>query len=516
MNIKSVGKALVRRKKIEGGMTSTKLQRCLNTLDLTALGIGSTLGLGMYVLAGQVASTISGPSVILSFFFAAVASVFAGLCYAEFGALVPRAGSAYVYSYVTVGELIAFVIGWNLILEYVIGTASVARGYSGYIDSIIGGTIQKHLQQWMPMSIHGFAEYPDFLAFGITLLLTIMLAVGVKESTRFNSIFTCINLWVVLYVVICGAFKADFHNWNLSSKEVPPNAGSGGFMPWGFSGMMQGAATCFYSFIGFDVIATTGEEVKNPQKAIPISIVVSLTCIFLAYFGISAVQTLMWPYYDQNEPAPLPHVFQLVGWPVAKWIISVGALAGLSTSLLGAMFPLPRVLYAMASDGLIYRCLADVHPRFKTPLLATIISGVFAGGMAAIFNVKELADMMSIGTLLAYTLVATSPKSEHSPIFSLVFWIVILDILLIVLETELFNLNSYAIGGVSCPLMIIIILTLALNRQPRNQRQVSFQVPWVPFIPFLSIIINTYLMLKLSSLTWIRFAVWMALGKINF
>lgn len=282
-------------------------------------------------------------------------------------------------------------------------------GYSGYIDSLFNGTIATHFREWMPMNIPGFSEYPDFLAFSITLLLTIMLAVGVKESTRFNSIFTCLNLLVVLYVIICGSFKADFHNWNLGKEDgLPPSAGAGGFMPFGFGGMMAGAATCFYGFIGFDVIATTGEEVKNPQKAIPISIVFSLLFIFLAYFGVSAVQTLMWPYWDQNNDAPLPYVFAMVGWPVAKWIVSIGALAGLSTSLLGAMFPLPRVLYAMATDGVIFRMLAEIHPRYKTPLLATIVSGVFAGGMAAIFNVTELADMMSIGTLLAYSLVAVS------------------------------------------------------------------------------------------------------------
>ncbi|CAG2116716.1 unnamed protein product, partial [Medioppia subpectinata] len=372
----------------------------------------------------------------------AVASVFAGLCYAEFGARVPKAGSAYVYSYVTVGELMAFIIGWNLVLEYVIGTASVARGYSLYIDSLVNGTIQHHFREWMPMDVtglsaypdflafgitlllkHHFREwmpmdvtglsaYPDFLAFGITLLLTVMLSIGVKESTRFNSIFTALNLLVVLFIVIAGSFKANIDNWTIPAKDVPVGHGSGGFMPYGFSGMMAGAATCFYGFIGFDVIATTGEEARNPQRSIPIGIVLSLLFVFLAYFGVSAIQTLMMPYFLQTEEltsgAPLPYVFEHAGWPVAKWIISIGALTGLSTSLLGAMFPLPRVLYSMASDGVIFRFLATVHPKFKTPLLATGISGVFAGGMAAMFDVKELADMMSIGTLLAYTLVAIS------------------------------------------------------------------------------------------------------------
>lgn len=238
-----------------------------------------------------------------------------------------------------------------------------------------------------------------------------MLTVGVKESTRFNSIFTGINLLVVIFVVIAGSFHIDWHNWNITQSELDNytisinstevDVGTGGFFPFGFSGMMSGAATCFYGFIGFDVIASTGEEAKNPQKSIPISIVLSLLFVFLAYFGVSGVQTLMMPYYLQTETitkgAPLPYVFEHVGWPLAKWIISVGALTGLSTSLLGAMFPLPRVLYSMATDGVIFRFLAKINKRTKTPIVATIISGVFAGGMAAVFDVKELADMMSIG-----------------------------------------------------------------------------------------------------------------------
>ena len=411
-----------RKKQMEETPPESRLNRCLTTFDLTTLGIGSTLGLGIYVLSGEVAASKAGPSIILSFLVAAIASIFAGLCYAEFGARVPKAGSAYIYSYITVGEFMAFIIGWNLVLEYLIGTASVARGYSGYIDQLVkesGWSFAEAFRSAMPMNVAHLSPYPDFLAFSLCILLSIMLAIGVKESTRFNSIFTILNITVVVYVVVVGVFAINTHYWALTYDEVPhevatkenpraKNGGNGGFFPFGVSGMMSGAATCFYGFVGFDAIATTAEEAKNPQKSIPIAITLSLLIVFLAYFSISAIQTLIYPYWDQYNDAPLPYIFQNVGYPVARWTTAVGALFGLSTSLLGAMFPLPRILYAMASDGLIYRFLANVHPRFKTPVLATLLSGLAAAFLSALFDIKQLADMMSIGTLMAYSLVATS------------------------------------------------------------------------------------------------------------
>jgi cationic amino acid transporter 3 len=285
------------------------------------------------------------------------------------------------------------------------------------VDELFGQNIRRTLTKYLPMQNDTslVSTYPDLFAFAITVCLAVMLALGVRESTRFNSIFTAINLTVVAAVVALGAGYINVHNWQLTASEVanatagwPTQHGTGGFAPFGFSGIMAGAATCFYAFIGFDVIATTGEEVRRPQRAIPIAIVVSLALVFVAYFAVSCVQTLLWPYYDQARPAPLPYVFEQAGMPWARYAITLGALAGLSTSLLGAMFPLPRILYAMATDGLLFASLASVSDRWKTPALATIVSGVFAGLMALLFNIDELADMMSIGTLLAYTLVALS------------------------------------------------------------------------------------------------------------
>lgn len=246
-------------------LSRTELSRCLSIFDLTALGIGSTLGAGIYVLAGEVARSIAGPSIVISFFIAAVASILSGLCYAEFGARVPKAGSAYVYSYVTVGELCAFVIGWNLFLEYVIGASSVARAWSEYFDSVLNSRIRNYtLTNIGEMHASGLSRYPDFFAFVLVLMVTFILGIGVKNSSRFNNIFTGINLLVIAFITCVGLYFAKGENWTRD------------FAPFGISGIFSGAATCFYAFVGFDVIATTGEEARNPSRAIPISIVLAL------------------------------------------------------------------------------------------------------------------------------------------------------------------------------------------------------------------------------------------------
>jgi cationic amino acid transport permease len=409
---------LTRRKIVKDeDLQKTDLARCLTTLDLTALGVGSTLGAGAYVIAGQVAKSEAGPAVVISFLIAAVASVLAGLCYAEFGARVPKAGSAYVYTYVSVGEVLAFIIGWNLILEYVIGAASVARTASGYVDDLIGDILVPWFNHTMPMNVPTLAPYFDLLALGITLLLTIVLAVGVKESVMFTKVFTGLNLVILLYIIIAGAFKDDPNNWAIPPENVTqaigvcsPNGGcgKGGFAPYGIAGITKGAATCFFAFVGFDAIATTGEEAKNPQKAIPLATVLSLGIVFVIYFGISLTITMMAPYFMLDSQAPFAAVFASVGWNVSKYIVSVGAICALTTSLLGSMFPLPRVVLAMARDGLVFKVFARVNARFKTPIIATLITGSLAAVMAALFDTHALVEMMSIGTLLAYTLVSLS------------------------------------------------------------------------------------------------------------
>ncbi|KZC08862.1 putative cationic amino acid transporter, partial [Dufourea novaeangliae] len=371
------------------------LQKCLTTLDLTSLGVGSCVGTGMYLVAGMVARSVAGPGVVISFIIAAIASIFSGACYAEFGVRVPHTtGSAYMYSYVTVGELIAFIIGWNMVLEYLIGTSACACALSACLDALSEGAVSSAIANSVGTI---FGRPPDFLAFVITILMMLLMAAGVKKSLVFNNVLNAINLSVWVFIMAAGMFYVNGSNW--SEHE--------GFRPYGWSGVFTGAATCFYAFIGFDIIATTGEEATNPKRSIPLAIVSSLIIILIAYVTSSMVLTLIVPYDEIDQDSALVEMFGQVGAYKCKYIVAVGALAGLTVSMFGSMFPMPRIVYAMAQDGLIFRSLSQVWPTTGTPALATLTSGVCAAMAALLIQLEVLVEMMSIGTLLAYTLVST-------------------------------------------------------------------------------------------------------------
>lgn len=384
-----------------------------------------------------------------------------------------------------------------------------------------------------------------------------------------NNVLVVINVSVMLIVIGVGCLEANFHNWALKPPEVPPGFGVGGFFPYGVTGAIAGAATCFYGFVGFDCITTTGEEVENPQKALPLSIILSLTIICILYCGVATVLTLMWPYYLQDVNAPLPYVFSQLGWPWVQWIVTVGGIVGTFASLIGALLPIPRVVYSMANDGLMYKFLASVHPAFGTPFTATLVTSIIAGVLGGIFNLKQLVDLMSIGTLLAFTLVAVcvlilryrdepdensvlihpeyvestrlttlGEKITFQKVFSqLINWnnnmrptylssaiVTVETIIFVILSMLLISLTNYNTSLDSSTFVVYMTITMAamallllsISLQPKSLVELQFKVPFVPILPAISVMFNLYLMLLLDVDTWIRFLSWLFVGFIIY
>uniref|UniRef100_G3TYM4 Solute carrier family 7 member 14 n=1 Tax=Loxodonta africana TaxID=9785 RepID=G3TYM4_LOXAF len=520
-----------------------------------------------------------------------------GVCYAEFGVRVPKTtGSAYTYSYVTVGEFVAFFIGWNLILEYLIGTAAGASALSSMFDSLANHTISHWMQKNTPVQMRkGEESYPDLLALVIAVIVTIIVALGVKNSVGFNNVLNVLNLAVWVFIMIAGLFFINGKYWDLGHDSYPLkiyfkikrkrsnkviNMTCYVFISFKLSAVLQGAATCFYAFIGFDIIATTGEEAKNPNTSIPYAITASLVICLTAYVSVSVILTLMVPYYAIDTESPLMEMFVAHGFYAAKFIVAIGSVAGLIVSLLGSLFPMPRVIYAMAGDGLLFRFLAHVSSYTETPVVACIVSGFLAALLSLLVSLRDLIEMMSIGTLLAYTLVSVcvlllryQPESnidgfvkflseEHtkkkegiladcekevcSPVsegeeFSgpatntcggkmdrptvatghtvticvlLLFILMFIFCSFIIFGSDYISEQSWwAILLVVLMVLLISALVFVILQQPENPKKLPYMAPCLPFVPAFAMLVNIYLMLKLSTITWIRFAVWCFVGK---
>ncbi|GLV56200.1 amino acid permease [Dictyobacter sp. S3.2.2.5] len=378
----------------QGDEGERSLKRTLGPLSITAMGIGAIVGTGIFVLTGVAAAKYAGPGLILSFIVAGIASGLAAICYAEFASTVPISGSAYTYSYATLGELIAWIIGWDLILEYAVGAAAVSIGWSGYftdfLKSLFGITIPKALMA-SPFS-GGIVNLPAML---IILLITVLLVIGTSESSGFNNIMVGIKLLVILFFIVIGAFHVHTMNWQP-------------FLPFGAGGVFSGASIIFFAYIGFDQISTSAEEARNPSRDLPLGIILSLTICTLLYILVTAVLTGMVSYKQLNVASPVSHALILIGLNTAGSIISVGAICGLTTVLLVLLYGQSRIFFSMARDGLLPAFFSHVHPRFKTPYLSSVLIGVVVALVAGLTPIDIVAELTNIGTLTAFVLVSAA------------------------------------------------------------------------------------------------------------
>lgn len=388
--------SLFRKKPLETLSAQSKsksLARTLSAFDLTLLGIGCVIGTGIFVITGTVAATGAGPALIISFILAGLACALAAFCYAEFSSSIPISGSVYSYSYVTLGELLAFLIGWDLMLEYVIALSAVATGWSSYFQSLLAG-FNLHI----PAALTGAPGSTAGAVFNlpaavIILLITAIVSRGVKESTRFNNVIVLMKIAIILLFIIVGIGYVKPDNWSP-------------FMPFGMKGVILSAATVFFAYLGFDAVSNASEEVKNPQKNMPVGIISALAVCTVLYIAVSLVLTGMMPYAKLNVGDPVSFALKFVGQDAVAGIISVGAIIGITTVMLALLYAQVRLTFAMSRDGLLPGLFAKVHPSFKTPFRNTWLTGIVAAGIAGFINLGTLAHLVNMGTLAAFTVIS--------------------------------------------------------------------------------------------------------------
>jgi len=453
------------------------LKRSLGPLNLTTLGIGAIIGAGIFVLTGQAAALHAGPAVPISMILVGVACAFAGLCYAEMASAVPVAGSAYTYSYATMGEFIAWIIGWDLVLEYAAGAATVGVGWSGHLVSLLSQigivlpeTLTRAPTVWctaanVQAALAGCA-HPGLNLTGaiinapavfVVALMSTVLVIGIKESATVNNFIVILKVSIVLLIVFVGLGHLNTANWK---PFIPANTGDWG--TFGPSGILRGAGLVFFAYIGFDAVSTAAQEARNPQKDMPIGILGSLAICTFLYVVVSAVLTGMVPYTELNVAAPMALAMERIGAPTwVRLMVDVGAVLGLGSVILVMLLGQSRVFYSMSRDGLLGKWAGSVHPKFRTPYLSTIFTGIAVGLATGILPLQLLGQLVNIGTLLAFVLVC------------------------------------------------IGVLVL---RRTRPDLDRPFRTPWVPFVPIMGILCCAGLMLTLPMDTWLRLIVWLLIG----
>jgi len=472
------------------------LKRALGPVNLMTLGIGAIIGAGIFVLTGAAAAQYAGPAIVLSYVLAGVGCAFAGLCYAEFASLIPIAGSAYTYGYATLGEIFAWIIGWDLILEYAFGAATVASGWSSTLVAFLQdygvnlppqicdtpGSIWVFFQnRWQPLNTiqivlgqshldwhtlpHQTAAF-NLLAFIAILIVTTILIVGIKESANFNTTIVFVKLFAVLtFIIVAAAFvlkhpEIAHANW----REFLPN-NTGSFGSYGWSGVLRGAGVVFFAYIGFDAVSTAAQEARKPQKDMPIGILGSLAVCTVLYILVSGLLTATVHYSRLNIGAPVSLAIRETGVRWGSYVVNAGALAGLSTVMLVMLLGQSRVFYSMAHDGLLWKWAGEIHPRFRTPWKSTAVVGFCVAIVGSLVPIGDLGQLVSIGTLLAFVIVCAG------------VWILRV-------------------------------------RRPDLKR--PFRTPWVPFVPIMGIVVSLALMAGLKGLTWLRLIVWLIIGMIIY
>lgn len=469
--------SLLRTKSVEQSLADTdepefRLKKSLSALDLTIFGIGVVIGAGIFTLTGRAAHEVAGPAIVVSFVVAALACALAALCYAEFASTVPVSGSAYTFSYASLGELFAWIIGWDLILEMFLGASVVAQGWSAYL-----GVLLEQLGAPLPAAI-GYGGTVDLMAILLVVVLGGLMTFGIKESLRVNLVLVAVKLFIVLFVIVAGLLFVDPANWTPFIPEAAPREAATGLtqpllqflsgiepMAFGWGGIFAGAALVFFAYIGFDVVATTAEEAKNPQRDMPIGIIASLAICTLLYCAVAFVVTGMVAYDELDPAAALANAFAYHGQAWMATLISAGAVAGLTTVVLTLLIGATRIIFAMSRDALLPRSLAKVHPRFRTPWVISIAVTAIVAVVAGFTPIGLLEEMVNIGTLSAFVLVSVG----------------------------------------------VIVLRRTRPDLPR-----AFTVPLNPWLPALSALVCTYLMLNLTVETWLRFLIWLAIGFIIY